>query len=575
MSLYPGRATHLGSTIPDAEQYTFSFPVSNLNSGAGGIATPGTVFPRPTWIKVIAEGYVTRIPLYAIGGQASFGPAGKAVFAWGNGIINHAVVLDEIPAGSRVTEYVQLTGAGIVHGVSRDGYPPRNFPGLFGDPPIWCGVMFFHPPCDRYEGTTTFTLVPLISQLKLEADSTKVKPNSVVTFTWGADPVVVEGKTMPVVLDSSHWAPDPAPEGETTSPAIHASGRGACDPQYLPACRRRVTASGTFSLSAWVNGKRYERAVHVTAQSNHTLLVDCGGSVERGQQVTCSARLSPGDAEFTITRRKATHSAGQPAQPFIDEAMHVTVTAGGTYAWSGTTAVRTRVEIEATVPGDTDASKTAAAEFSVTARSWPKYTLNAPVAADSGHREDGRITYPPKLTSQHLPDTGSVGHLHVLPDNFPTFDVDSIAAGPNAGWEYLRTPLTPPPSSFAHLSKAMNPGDPWYERQRKEGRYDRHCSQAQVDTLRARVRAHEGVDPPGLPLAGNYRPISHHQAAKSFFDSRDIARDAESSVARGGLPFQLSTWWWALMTVDYPQAQAVVHLPQNVVPMPGPCQLRP
>lgn len=221
-------------------------------------------------MKVVVGGFVTRTPNYPfIGGPVSFGPAENSVIAWGDGVTNHSIILNGSgnATAETITDYVFFFGQGLVHSVSRAGYQTRSVPGVVGDPPVYCGERIWHPPCDTFSGVTNFTLTPLVSQLSLQADSTQVKPGSTVAFRHAANPLVVDGRNMPIVVDSTHWIPDDTAHGGAV---VHRAGMGAC--QQLNPCRRTITASGTFSMSAWVNGTRYEKDVHIDAQTDELVV---------------------------------------------------------------------------------------------------------------------------------------------------------------------------------------------------------------------------------------------------------------------------------------------------------------
>ena len=69
---------------------------------------------------------------------------------------------------------------------------------------------------------------------------------------------------MPVAVDSMHWVPDSATSGgESTE--LPADGTTECQSAYLPACKRKIVGSGTFSLAAWVNGRLITKSVHIDA----------------------------------------------------------------------------------------------------------------------------------------------------------------------------------------------------------------------------------------------------------------------------------------------------------------------
>jgi hypothetical protein len=191
---------------------------------------------------------------------------------------------------------VYATVIGNVTKGQRDGYPVREYAGFFG---VWCGPTY-GPRCDDWSGATTITLERLLAGLSVNAESTVVSPGSIPYFDYRASPETVDGNGMPLVPDSSHWIPDPdSAGGDPDEVAIHAAGSGVCQSQYLPACRRKIIGSGTFKLSAWVNGKWFEKFVHVSAadlnlSASPSKLVAAGDSITFTPTWSDGATLTPG-----------------------------------------------------------------------------------------------------------------------------------------------------------------------------------------------------------------------------------------------------------------------------------------
>jgi hypothetical protein len=284
------------STVPDAPSFSTTVFASFLTGGgAVDLTAAEGGYAKPTVVKVVAEGFHTRIPFDnqpdVTGGPINFGPGGNAVVSWLNAQnVNFISILPGVSA-TRAESFILIPAQGRIYRVSRAGYGARPPIQGFGNPPIWCGG--FHPACDYWEGQTSFSITPLASQLKVEADLTEVEPGTPVSFTWRADPVAVEGQTMPVIVDSTHWIPD----GNETMAAMTANSTAAPPPPppvHVPGvgaavcnagsggglCRRSVTESGTFRISAWVNGTRYEKEIHVEANADELVVTVSPDNVE-------------------------------------------------------------------------------------------------------------------------------------------------------------------------------------------------------------------------------------------------------------------------------------------------------
>jgi hypothetical protein len=256
----PGKPNFDVASSPATISATTSGPEPWHGQETNANPSPIATFPTATWYRVDANGLITMTPdPRFMPGQPTktYGPAGNARFTWSYAGINTTVVIGNQTSDSTGNAYVQMSGSLL--SADRPGYPMV----VWG--PAYCGTGY-SDPCGRYTGPpTTFSFTRLDADLVLTADTTEnVAPGSLVTFSWAASPAAVEGHAMPVVPDSMHWIPDPDTLGGESTEA-RADGTTECLSAYLPACKRKIVGNGTFSLTAWVNGKLVTKSVHIDA----------------------------------------------------------------------------------------------------------------------------------------------------------------------------------------------------------------------------------------------------------------------------------------------------------------------
>ena len=320
-------ADQITATTSDPEPYHGQ----ETNANPSPIAT----FPTATWYRVDANGLITMTPdPRFMPGQPTrtYSPAGNARFTWSYASINTSVVIGNQTSDSTANVYVEMSGS--LASADRPGYPMVSWN-------AYCGVGY-PDPCGRYTGPpTTFTFTRLDADLTLTADSTTVVPGSTVTFTYAASPSQVEGKTMPVVVDSVRWVPDSAGDGgETTEQGFHGND-SSCNASTMK-CTRQIIGSGTFTLIAWVNGKAITRSVHI--QTPPLVLAADPDSVHVGETSTFTpswadvGQVSPGNvsgwawsADSLPGATTACPGGTSPCNATIREAgtMNVSVTRGG------------------------------------------------------------------------------------------------------------------------------------------------------------------------------------------------------------------------------------------------------
>jgi hypothetical protein len=231
---------------------------SNWTGAQANPYTSGPIktLPTDTWYRITVNGKITMTPdPRFMPGQPirTYGPAGYAVVAWASGANTGGKLIGGGTSDSAASDYALMWGN--ITAVSRGGVGAVNWN-------AYCGVGY-SDPCGNYSGpATTFTFTRLNADLTLTADSTNVAPGSTVTFSYAASPTQVEGKTMPVVVDSVRWDPDTSGQGaEKTEQGFNGTGN-SCN-SSTQKCTRQIIGSGTFTLIAWVNGKPITKSVHV------------------------------------------------------------------------------------------------------------------------------------------------------------------------------------------------------------------------------------------------------------------------------------------------------------------------
>ena len=325
---------HVSNPGDSPDVVTLQLPAPNVYNGGSGLGGDLAKYPHPTVVRAEVTGFVTYTPNYANIGppQGPFGPSGNTVLFWWDGSgLERVDFLDGGYVEPKVTKYITFFGDGAVFTVARgslgtltlDGYRPV-IPGPF----IFCGPPYGNP-CFSYGGNAgTFVLTRLESDLTVTPEFTEVERLATPYIDYRAAPMVVEGQQIPFVVESSDWVPDPVVQGgDPTDVEVHAQGRGACQPEFDPACRRRMLGSGTFTLSAWVNGKLLSKSVHITVHSNKEKVKITPISDMLLPTVTvpvglCDQRMTSIETRnlrFTVTKDDGT--------PVANRRVHVTLTA--------------------------------------------------------------------------------------------------------------------------------------------------------------------------------------------------------------------------------------------------------
>jgi len=230
----------------------------------------------------------------------------------------------------------------------------------------------------------------------------------------------------------------------------------------------------------------------------------------RGEQVTCTARLEP-PGPFVLLDKRAMAQGRK-----LDDPSQSRFESGGEVHWTGPAVLDTEVTIRVrTSEGDL----TARTGFTVEPRRWPRLQLPGIVAPWEYGSDDIFGGWPPKSRPDGLVLDGTLAALRVAQASPP---VAYAEEGPDARWLYIGRPA-PPPSARAYLSRALRPGDPFYEAQRGElGGIQPPCGARDLEDLRRRLLEHEGAAVSDHP--------SHFRESQAAFDRKDLQAELESQV---------------------------------------------
>ncbi|MFL5247339.1 MAG: hypothetical protein ACJ79V_05895 [Myxococcales bacterium] len=243
-----------------------------------------------------------------------------------------------------------------------------------------------------------------------------------------------------------------------------------------------------------------------------TLIARCEPShVVRGEQVTCTARLDP-PGPFLLLEKKAVARG----RTLVDRS-RARFETGGEVHWSGPAVLDTEVSIQVrTADGSALAARTG---FTVEPRRWPPLLLPGVVAPWDYGDDEIFGGWPPRARSDGLVLDGTLAALRV---SQASPQVAYAEEGPDARWLYVARPA-PPPSAHAYVSRALRPGDPFYEAQRGErGGIQEPCGARDLEDLRTRLLEHEGAIQSGRP--------SHFRESQGWFARRDLQTDLEAQA---------------------------------------------
>jgi hypothetical protein len=230
----------------------------------------------------------------------------------------------------------------------------------------------------------------------------------------------------------------------------------------------------------------------------------------RGEQVACVARLEP-PGPFLLLEKRAIARG----RPLVDPSQ-ARFESGGEVHWSGPAVLDTEVLIRVRTP---EGELVARAAFTVEPRRWPALQLPGIVASWNYGDDEMFGGWPPRGRADGLVVDGTLAALRVSQASPP---VAYAEEGPDARWLYVGRPA-PPPSAHAYVSRALRPGDPFYQAQRGErGGIQSPCGASDLEDLRRRLLEHEGAAVSDHP--------SHFRESQAAFGRRDLQADLEAQA---------------------------------------------
>lgn len=220
----------------------------------------------------------------------------------------------------------------------------------------------------------------------------------------------------------------------------------------------------------------------------------------RGTQVACTASVVPPQTALLVERLAV---AGGHT---LRDDSEVKLEPGALFTWAGAAVVPTTVVVRAVAAGQ---SLRGEASFTVAAREWPALALRPlppPQLEQNAGWEYGPDAlfggWPPAVREAGAQGTdragdriladGSLGIFRLTLASPPT---QYVSEGPNARWFYVAEPA-PAPVARVFLSRALRPGDPFYEAQQGgagDGLRERGCGFHDLEVLRTGVLQHEGA----------------------------------------------------------------------------------
>jgi hypothetical protein len=190
--------------------------------------------------------------------------------------------------------------------------------------------------------------------------------------------------------------------------------------------------------------------------------------------------------------------------------------AGGEARWSGPAVLDTTVTFRiragsGELRGD--------ASFAVEPRRWPRLQLAGAVAPWDYGKDDLFGGWPPRARGDGLVEDGTLS-IFVL--SFAAPQVAYADEGPNARWLYVDRPARPPVGRV-FLSRALRPGDAFYDAQRGGGdRLRPVCTRDDMELLTRRLLEHEGAARSSGP--------SHFGESQRAFAERDLQAELEAQT---------------------------------------------
>jgi hypothetical protein len=226
--------------------------------------------------------------------------------------------------------------------------------------------------------------------------------------------------------------------------------------------------------------------------------------------VTCLARVEPAQP-FLLVEKRA-RAAGREVVDSGTERFE----AGGEARWTGPAVLDTTVTFHARVGSGVLRGE---ASFAVEARRWPRLQLAGAVAPWDYGRDDLFGGWPPRARGDGLVEDGT---LSVFVLSLAAPQVAYADEGPDARWLYVDRPARPPVGRV-FVSRALRPGDAFYDAQRGGGdRLRPFCTREEMEQLARRLLQHEGAARSDGP--------SHFSESQRAFAERDLQAELESQT---------------------------------------------
>ncbi|HEX8394173.1 MAG TPA: hypothetical protein VF665_17655 [Longimicrobium sp.] len=294
--------------------------------------------------------------------------------------------------------------------------------------------------------------------------------------------------------EAFHWNFYPGDTTATPNP----SGTQTLPCGDTIACTFVPLRSGRLRLYTHVEGTSVEARDFIVKVQEPELRLDCGTSiVVRGTGIRCRAAALPASPLSDI-RWTFKHN-GAVLASYADSAQ-----------WSGRIVVGGQIKVAATVGGRARADSVL---IGVTPRAWGPLSVSVAVVGQSS-------LHTPPRSEEDLAKTDID-----WPVDFP---LEPVLEGPNKGWWFLTSPISPVPVVVA-WSDSWNPGSPWYNAQNggthpSGGKW---CDVADMPTVERLAREHEGLLTGPSP--------SHISVLQSFFAGFAATSDADSLSPQGKL----------------------------------------
>ena len=278
------------------------------------------------------------------------------------------------------------------------------------------------------------------------------------------------------------------------------------------------------------------------ARAEPKLTASCAPAlVTRGETVRCTAAVQPPPPYYTLLSRSAL-AAGH----LRTETLHELRAGTQRPSWEGPGVVATEVTFTARVGNSV---QQASAQFEVRPRQFPRALLDDSAVQCAVDAQAAELADPPPLASdstrdEPVPTARALSHA-TLTATAPDFQL--VDRGPDTFWYFVRAPAAHPLALRILLSRALEPGDAFFQQQhgdrslllRKSGQSDwPHCFQFDAAELRRQLWESEGckgdskssrVERLRAALAG---PLDINQALEEMALPLDDANARENPFVR-------------------------------------------